>query len=175
MTTKVMDMLQETFLQVKTAQPVAELRWFEFGQNNSGGHFTLPAHVVWVQATSHEEARRLAESEGLYWGGCASGRDCSCCGDRWNEGWDEEGEDSPFPTRQEEGSIKQNVLCDELPSEGQKYTRFITTPRTEPWAKADMHHCQDWASNKKLMLRAHSGAKVYCTAISYYDRTSWGY
>lgn len=59
------------------------LRWYEFIQNNSGGIFKDPAHVVFIQAHSPEGANARAEEVGLYFDGCGDGQDCHCCGDRW--------------------------------------------------------------------------------------------
>ena len=165
---KVMEALQGVL--EKKEEP-AELRWYEFDQNNSGGSFRLPAHVVWIQAGSSEEAARLAEAEGLYFDGCESGLDCPCCGDRWYQPWHNEGEASPFPTG-EKGGIQHNVLCDELPESGKKYTRFITNPTSTPWGRDDM---SDWGRSKKVMLRAHNGTKAYCEVARYYDHIDWSY
>jgi hypothetical protein len=62
--------------------------FYEYNQNNSGGNFDLDeacglTHFVVIEADSAEEANRKAEDHGIYFDGCASGRDCSCCGDRW--------------------------------------------------------------------------------------------
>lgn len=64
--------------------------FYTFNQNNSGGWFDTDAvkgiaRRVIVEAGSHYEANRRAEDIGLYFDGCASGIDCSCCGDRWYE------------------------------------------------------------------------------------------
>jgi hypothetical protein len=62
--------------------------FYRFNQNNSGGEFKkingLSASNVFVQANSAEEANDRAEEFGLYFYGCEDGRDCPCCGDRWN-------------------------------------------------------------------------------------------
>lgn len=60
--------------------------WYEFSQNNSGGSFTendKVTHRVFIQAMSLKDCLSKAESIGIYFNGCDSGRDCSCCGDRW--------------------------------------------------------------------------------------------
>lgn len=64
--------------------------FFTFNQNNSGGTFTFDeeagiTHFVIIEAQSARVAKALAEDKGLYFDGCRSGRDCSCCGDRWHE------------------------------------------------------------------------------------------
>jgi hypothetical protein len=56
---------------------------YEFRQNNSGGSFTGPAEIVFVEADSADEANNIALLNGLYFGGVRNGRDCPCCGDRW--------------------------------------------------------------------------------------------
>lgn len=65
-------------------------QFFEFCQNNSGGGFTFDAssgisHIVIVEADDTQDAVDRAESIGLYFNGCSTGQDCSCCGDRWYE------------------------------------------------------------------------------------------
>lgn len=73
------------------------LRWFTYQQNNSGGSFDIDeqvAQTVIIQAGSPEEADRLAENIGIYFHGCQTGMDCSCCGDRWSEAYDD-GDDVP--------------------------------------------------------------------------------
>lgn len=60
--------------------------WFNFDQNNSGGSFVRDAGVdcdVFIQAPDRDAALRKAEEVGVYFDGCADGRDCDCCGDRW--------------------------------------------------------------------------------------------
>ena len=59
-----------------------------YRQNNSGGGFDvdhkagISCYVV-IEAHSTGEADQRAEKIGLYFDGCSSGMDCSCCGDRW--------------------------------------------------------------------------------------------
>ena len=57
--------------------------FFTYDQNNSGGFFCEPAHHVIVEADDAEQADRIAEEHGVYFDGCMTGNDCSCCGDRW--------------------------------------------------------------------------------------------
>lgn len=69
-----------------------------YNQNNSGGWFQMDdevAHYVIVEADSADEANRRAQSVGIYFNGCADGRDCDCCGDRWHEAWNDEGDAEP--------------------------------------------------------------------------------
>lgn len=61
-----------------------DTKFYTYKQNNSGGRFIGPYAVI-IEAKSTEEADSLAESKaGVYFDGCADGRDCSCCGDRWS-------------------------------------------------------------------------------------------
>lgn len=74
--------------------------FFYFSQNNSGGsfHFDEKAgitHHVIVEARDLDAAIDKAESIGLYFDGCDSGRDCPCCGDRWHKPWKEDGTKEP--------------------------------------------------------------------------------
>lgn len=60
-----------------------------FSQNNSGGTFHVDESVgigeyVIIEAADAHHANYLADRLGIYFDGCHSGRDCSCCGDRWD-------------------------------------------------------------------------------------------
>jgi len=60
---------------------------YGFRQNNSGGFFTGPAEtIIVVDAKSKDHALEVAQKAGLYLDGVQLGRDCDCCGDRWNSG-----------------------------------------------------------------------------------------
>lgn len=66
-----------------------QTRWYKFHQNNSGGKFREPAVEVWIEALDHKHANQRAQDvANIYFDGCESGRDCSCCGDRWHEVYD---------------------------------------------------------------------------------------
>jgi hypothetical protein len=74
--------------------------FFQFRQNNSGGIFKEDKKrgiglAVIVEAKTVNEANRRAKSIGLYFDGCSTGQDCSCCGDRWSEAWDKKGDAVP--------------------------------------------------------------------------------
>jgi len=61
--------------------------FYEFDQNNSGGHFHVDdkvCHRLFIEADNEKEALRIAEDIGCYWNGVADGIDCPCCGDRWD-------------------------------------------------------------------------------------------
>lgn len=74
--------------------------FFHYDQNNSGGRFTfdkehgLSCEVI-IEADSPEEADSILISRGGYFNGCADGRDCRCCGDRWSRAY---GNGDPVPT-----------------------------------------------------------------------------
>lgn len=74
--------------------------FYHYSQNNSGGSFCVDervAHHVIIEADSPGQANMIAEGVGIYFNGCADGRDCDCCGDRWYEMWDsEKGNDEPL-------------------------------------------------------------------------------
>ena len=62
--------------------------FFEYIQNNSGGHFDYNkkrgiTHFVVIEAANADLANKRAEDIGMYWDGCETRRDCPCCGDRW--------------------------------------------------------------------------------------------
>lgn len=56
--------------------------FYTFSQNNSGSSIKGTAYIV-IEADSATKANSLAEDRGVYFDGCISGYDCSCCGDRW--------------------------------------------------------------------------------------------
>jgi hypothetical protein len=62
--------------------------FYNFRQNNSGGDFDydeqrgISVNVI-IEAESTDKANDAAEGIGIYFHGCDSGQDCSCCGDRW--------------------------------------------------------------------------------------------
>jgi hypothetical protein len=60
--------------------------FFTYMQNNSGGTFVVDenlGHYVIIEAETEWQADAKAEDLGVYFDGCADGRDCDCCGDRW--------------------------------------------------------------------------------------------
>lgn len=66
--------------------------WFHFHQNNSGGRYRNDhargiGHDVWIEGRDVDDANRRAEGIGLYFDGCDTGQDCSCCGDRWSRAY----------------------------------------------------------------------------------------
>lgn len=74
-------------------------KFWTFSQNNSGGSFDYQpndgiTHFVIIEATDETHAMARALDIGLYFNGCESGMDCSCCGDRWSEPYSD-GDDSP--------------------------------------------------------------------------------
>jgi hypothetical protein len=75
------------------------VKFFHFSQNNPGGEFHVNdqlAHHVVIEAIDRRDANRRAERVGIYFDGVESERDCSYCGDRWREQWEnEEGNEVP--------------------------------------------------------------------------------
>jgi hypothetical protein len=75
-------------------------KFFHFRQNNSGGSFEVNealAHNVIIEAYDALDANTRAMEIGIYFNGCDTGADCSCCGDRWSAQWREEnGDDTPL-------------------------------------------------------------------------------
>ena|SRR5271163_519193 len=66
--------------------------FFIFDQNNSGGSFSYDpvrgiSEDVVIEAKNAEEANERAVGIGIYFDGCETERDCSCCGDRWDEAY----------------------------------------------------------------------------------------
>lgn len=87
----------------KTAKIQSETqapKFFHFSQNNPGGSFHINetvAHHVIIEAYSAKDANARAEDIGIYFNGCDTGTDCTCCGDRWSEQWsDGDGDKTPL-------------------------------------------------------------------------------
>lgn len=74
-------------------------KFYQFRQNNSGGSFHRDASVdvsVIVEAVDAKHANAAAMEYGVYFDGCDTGQDCSCCGDRWDRAYhDDEGKPEP--------------------------------------------------------------------------------
>lgn len=69
-----------------------QTKFFTFIQNNSGGSFDHDAKAgigyrVAIEAVDATHAKARASQIGLYFNGCDSGRDCSCCGEPLKGGW----------------------------------------------------------------------------------------
>jgi hypothetical protein len=64
--------------------------FYTYRQNNSGGYFVGPTTVI-VEADNADEANQIAEANDLYFDGCSTGDDCSCCGDRWHRQYSDDG------------------------------------------------------------------------------------
>jgi len=60
------------------------MTYYVFEQNNSGGVFVEPAVQVVIQASSEDEAVKVAVSNGLYFDPEFE-VDCECCGPRWSD------------------------------------------------------------------------------------------
>lgn len=74
-----------------------DLKWFHFGQNNSGGSFVVNENCapdVWVQARNAKEAVGRAEAF------MDNGDSCPCCGDRWSF-WMDDSDGTEVPMRYE--------------------------------------------------------------------------
>jgi hypothetical protein len=75
--------------------------FYEFNQNNSGGSFDFNkksgiTHIVIVEGTSLSDVINRAEDIGIYFNGCDKEIDCDCCGDRWYEPTNKNGDDEPM-------------------------------------------------------------------------------
>jgi hypothetical protein len=64
--------------------------YFHFFQNPSFGVFDTDAGAaenVWIEAPDAHLANLRALKFGIYFDGVDQGRDCSCCGDRWDRAY----------------------------------------------------------------------------------------
>lgn len=63
-----------------------KLHTFIYDQNNPGGVFINTdslGKMVFIEAYNTDEANAKAESIGIYFDGVSEGKDCKCCGNRW--------------------------------------------------------------------------------------------
>ena len=78
--------METVLLKMKERRKPDQTFFFEFSQNNSGGHWDVNdklTHRLYIEAADEAEATRIAEDLGVYFNGCEDGMDCECCGDRW--------------------------------------------------------------------------------------------
>jgi len=76
-------------------------KFYTFVQNNSGGYWNGPHYVI-IEAFDANHANEIAVDNEIYFNGCASGNDCSCCGDRW------------YPVEEYHGSEKPEIWGEPL-------------------------------------------------------------
>jgi len=75
------------------------MKYYTFRQNNSGGSFVTNeevAHFVIIEAPDARLANSIAQEFGIYFDGCSSYQDCSCCGDRWYRADESDGYETPL-------------------------------------------------------------------------------
>ena len=80
--------METILLKMKERKP-EKMNFYEFNQNNSGGHMDYNdklTHRVFIEAEDYRSANSIAEDLGIYFNGVDNGSDCECCGDRWYEG-----------------------------------------------------------------------------------------
>ena len=72
--------------------------FFTYRQNNSGGSFIendkMGVFTI-IEAANARDANRKAETIGMVFDGVAKEVDCECCGDRWREADDRDGNTVP--------------------------------------------------------------------------------
>lgn len=75
--------------------------FYHFNQNNPGGvtHTTNTlADQVIIEADTPDEADVRLIALGGYFDGVSIGRDCPCCGDRWDHTHPRDASDTPWST-----------------------------------------------------------------------------
>lgn len=103
------------------------LKWFEFSQNNSGGSFIINdkvCHRLFIEAESFSDAVEKAEDLGCYWNGVAEGRDCPCCGDRWDKWNDNPIDIEKYKTEGFTVSIYDGIYRNTINEWEKKYRRY---------------------------------------------------
>lgn len=109
--------------------------FYEFDQNNSGGHFVVNddvCHRLFIEADNEREALWKAEDLGCYWDGVSKGMDCSCCGDRWCQ-YAEEVNLLDFATNGYIVSVYDGCGDDPVEEWNRRYGKFkvVTEPKFE--------------------------------------------
>jgi hypothetical protein len=99
-----------------------ETKFYEFSQNNSGGHFDVDenvCHRVVIEATSADHAKRIFEPMIENQSGS-----CPCCGERWSSfggeeidlnKWKEKGYEIGVYDHYKEPEKRWFALCGQLP------------------------------------------------------------
>lgn len=68
-------------------------KFYRYRQNNTGGYFDIDDNLdvtVIIEANDYNQANDIAGDIGIYFDGTSGGLDCSCCGDRWCEQYDDD-------------------------------------------------------------------------------------
>lgn len=65
------------------------MKYYRFHQNNSGGSFSGDYYTIYIQAKNADDANEKATDYDIYFD---SEYDCPCCGPRWSECWDHDGD-----------------------------------------------------------------------------------
>lgn len=94
-----------------------ETKFYTYSQNNSGGVFKKSdkegiCEYVIIEALTAKKANKRAIEIGLYFDGCESGNDCSCCGDRWNKADERDGYNTPCIYGQDLTNVEKTVFME---------------------------------------------------------------
>ncbi|WP_425203735.1 DUF7296 family protein [Priestia megaterium] len=90
-------------------------KFYNFSQCNSGGYFDDDENVceeVIIEANNHQHANEIAQKIGIYFNGCSTGKDCSCCGDRWDEVDEDDGKNEPMIYKTPVYKVKRQTFRD---------------------------------------------------------------
>ena len=107
------------------------MAFYTYNQNNSGGSFDGDNYII-IEADNAAEANEIAERRTpIYFNGCADGRDCDCCGDRWykkNDDWSDADEAPTIygldVTLTDEELLKDETFLDGLHWFGMNYSIY---------------------------------------------------
>ena len=135
--------------------------FYEFRQNNSGGHFDVDenlCHRLYIEADTQSEAISKAEELGCYWDGVYKGIDCPCCGDRWDEDCDEINIEK-YQTK----GYKVWISGTNITRWNERYGRYsvIESPSSQPLGYADRKICSGKISFKNIEEYAQYLANEY--------------
>lgn len=69
--------------------------FYTYVQNNSAGYWEGPQYVIVEALTAEDADIDAVVYMGVYFDGVDAGRDCECCGDRWERARDKDGDTEP--------------------------------------------------------------------------------
>lgn len=106
---------------------MSDLKWYQFDQNNSGGSFIVNkkvCHRLFIEAESFNVAVAKAEDLGCYWDGVSLGKDCSCCGDRWNKWHDRPVDIEKYKNEGYRVGVYDGIYSDAITRWNEKYGKY---------------------------------------------------
>ena len=141
--------------------------FYEFNQNNSGGHFVVDdklCHRLFIEADNECEAINKAEELGCYWYGVSEGRDCSCCGDRWNKDWLRPVDMDKYMTAGYRVNVYDGIYTNTMERWNEKYGKY-------EFAEAPHWEKHDWGTKEYVGAIKFNNIEEYAQFLA--DEYGW--